>query len=1368
MSAEVRQGFRARSSSVYVFVSVLFASSLLSAIATAQDVIINEIHYDPEDNTARTEFVELHNRSNAQVDLSGWFFSNGIRFVFPIGARIGPGQYLVVAQDVDDFRSAFGFTPDFGPYDGRLSSDGETVTLRSVEGVTEDRVDYGVGFPWPVASAGEGASMELIHPDLDNDLGSSWRASGFTAGAPIDPVYFLRSESRDWRYRKGTSEASNPSHLWRQPGFAEDGSWQTGRAGFGYGDNDDNTVLNDMRGRYTSVYLRHTFTIPDVDEIPGALRVRVYVDDGCIVYLNGVEVARFYVGIGVTSHDDTAQSHEASWEDIDVPNQGVLFGTGENLIAIHAFNQSIDSSDFSIDAEVLIPGSDGQSSGRPTPRTRNSIYSEDAAPQIRQVGHDPIEPPAGTPMRVSAKVTDPEGVESVALEYQIVEPGDYIPAYLPHSLSVLNSDPHRPHERNPEFDDPDNWRTVEMLDDGSGIDLTANDDVFTALVPGQTNRTLVRYRITVTDTEGNSAKAPFPDDPSLNFAAFVYDGVPSYRTTRRSIQPAGAGYTYPQSVMKSLPVYHIITRRQDAVTCIAASSSLQISQGREARFIENWEACVVYDREVYDHVRYRLRGANGRYQVPPGTPSGASGKRHWRFQFNKGNHFRARDRFDRPYPTRWRILNTGRMFGNRIDGNWGLGDQVNDEIYRAYGIPAPFGHSFHWRMIDGRDEAPGGADGQYQGDFWGIARAFENYDVRFLDAHGLPKGNLYKLVNQTTNGSDQQRYQAPDAVTNAQDHNNIEGQLRSSKSSQWLLDHVNYDAWYRYHSIAQAIRHYDYWPSANKNSTWYFEPDYRSGNSFLGRMWTLPFDTDATWGPTWNAGHDRPYDAIYSNGGKPDFQRDYRNHIREVRDLLWQRDQLEIVIRQVGSFMDQLDEADTDRWKDAPAAEGRQYFSSSAQRTVALKAADMIRFAFTGGSWPGGSVGGGGRARFLDSFADGPDANLMPRRPTCSYAGPPGFPTDRLTFTCSSFSDPQGAGNFGAVEWRIAEVAPIASPQSTSLSSPIWRAAPLPLEITPVWESGEISPFANFVQIPVGLAAPGREYRVRVRMKDSTGRVSHWSSPVSFTAGGPAGVVDVLDSLRITEIMYNPVGGADYEFVELLNIGDRPLDLSLVSFVDGIQFDFAGSEVEVLNPGEYVVIVRDLFVFGHRYDTSEIRIAGEYGGRLDNGRDQLRLQLGEGLAIHDFAYEDWFPDTDGQGRSLEIRDVRADPSTWGQSFQWNSSAELHGSPGRAPSGNPIDGGFRRVGDVNGDRRVDISDAVRIVRILFAGLAVELPCEGEDISSGGNAILHDTNGDEMVDMSDSLYLLNYLFGGGPEPIGGEECGRIVGCSDECEF
>ena len=40
-----------------------------------------------------------------------------------------------------------------------------------------DEVDFGVGFPWPLAADGEGSSMELIHPAIDNDLGGAWRSS---------------------------------------------------------------------------------------------------------------------------------------------------------------------------------------------------------------------------------------------------------------------------------------------------------------------------------------------------------------------------------------------------------------------------------------------------------------------------------------------------------------------------------------------------------------------------------------------------------------------------------------------------------------------------------------------------------------------------------------------------------------------------------------------------------------------------------------------------------------------------------------------------------------------------------------------------------------------------------------------------------------------------------------------------------------------------------------------------------------------------------------------------------------------------------------------------------------------------------------
>jgi len=43
-------------------------------------------------------------------------------------------------------------------------------------GCVVNEVNYRSEFPWPIAANGTGASMELINPALDNDLGSSWAA----------------------------------------------------------------------------------------------------------------------------------------------------------------------------------------------------------------------------------------------------------------------------------------------------------------------------------------------------------------------------------------------------------------------------------------------------------------------------------------------------------------------------------------------------------------------------------------------------------------------------------------------------------------------------------------------------------------------------------------------------------------------------------------------------------------------------------------------------------------------------------------------------------------------------------------------------------------------------------------------------------------------------------------------------------------------------------------------------------------------------------------------------------------------------------------------------------------------------------------
>jgi hypothetical protein len=55
-----------------------------------------------------------------------------------------------------------------------------------------------------------------------------------------------------WKFLRGRQPASAPADAWQQVDF-DDSGWETGPAGFGYGDDDDATVLSDMRGRYATV-----------------------------------------------------------------------------------------------------------------------------------------------------------------------------------------------------------------------------------------------------------------------------------------------------------------------------------------------------------------------------------------------------------------------------------------------------------------------------------------------------------------------------------------------------------------------------------------------------------------------------------------------------------------------------------------------------------------------------------------------------------------------------------------------------------------------------------------------------------------------------------------------------------------------------------------------------------------------------------------------------------------------------------------------------------------------------------------------------------------------------------------------------------
>lgn len=182
--------------------ALLWASCLATALG-AGTVVINEIHYAPVDKTVPEEFIELHNWGAETVDCSGWFFSAGVKYVFPEGALILPGGYLVIAQDPGTLAQTMGCADAFGPYEGRLANEGETLCLRDPSGAIQDTVDYRSEFPWPIAANGRGSSLELQNPTSENDVGGAWRASGYGEVPPFPRRMFVEKADAQWSYQIG-------------------------------------------------------------------------------------------------------------------------------------------------------------------------------------------------------------------------------------------------------------------------------------------------------------------------------------------------------------------------------------------------------------------------------------------------------------------------------------------------------------------------------------------------------------------------------------------------------------------------------------------------------------------------------------------------------------------------------------------------------------------------------------------------------------------------------------------------------------------------------------------------------------------------------------------------------------------------------------------------------------------------------------------------------------------------------------------------------------------------------------------------------------------------------------------------------------
>ena len=174
-----------------------------------------------------------------------------------------------------------------------------------------------------IVSGEVGATSAFYHVPTDNSLDASWYKLGFDPGAE---------------------------------------GWASGGFGFGYENSasgyadliSTRVKPSETAANARSIYTRMNFNVAD----PGAITsliLQMKYDDGFVAYLNGTEVMRANIN-GVARFDSSARSnhpdlHALKFEDFTLP--GAALVAGINVLAVHAVNQSANSSDMLIIPQLV-------------------------------------------------------------------------------------------------------------------------------------------------------------------------------------------------------------------------------------------------------------------------------------------------------------------------------------------------------------------------------------------------------------------------------------------------------------------------------------------------------------------------------------------------------------------------------------------------------------------------------------------------------------------------------------------------------------------------------------------------------------------------------------------------------------------------------------------------------------------------------------------------------------------------------------------------------------------------------------------------------------------------------------------------------
>lgn len=179
---------------------------------------------------------------------------------------------------------------------------------------------------------------------------------------------------------------------------------------------------------------------------------------------------------------------------------------------------------------------------------------------------------------------------------------------------------------------------------------------------------------------------------------------------------------------------------------------------------------------------------------------------------------------------------------------------------------------------------------------------------------------------------------------------------------------------------------------------------------------------------------------------------------------------------------------------------------------------------------------------------------------------------------------------------------------------------------------GGISSTAILYTEPINLPNGINTVKARVRDSNHTNAdIKKWSAMCPRTFYVNQNYSDIV----INEVHYNPsdsiyfnstinamdtTSGRNFEFIELKNMGNNPVNLTDVQFTKGVSLQF--DQNIIIQPGGFIVVAEDAFWFQQKYGFAPDAI---YTGKLENSGETIALADPLGNIIDSLTYDDNLP-----------------------------------------------------------------------------------------------------------------------------------------------